>query len=169
MAGTATDIWERIRPKTLIEWLVVFAIIAVLIALLLPGPQWISDGDITIPVHVRVFDPSSGKPIPNAQVGILRYRTIFSSSDIEPLEENLAHVTKTPTNDAGSVSINQMFYTNASDRNPVTRAHLGGVWIIVEADGYDRAFVPVRNESLPTAELRKRGEILVPVALLRAK
>lgn len=167
MTGTATQtFWQRNRPKTLLEWLVIIAILIVLIALWFAPVTWVSDGTITLPVHVRVFDPTSGAPISNAKVGVLRYRTISGTDDIEPLETDLAHIIRNPTNAAGSVSIDQMFYTNASDRNPIPRAHLSGVWVIVEADGYHRALLTVGNVSVPTAELRKRGEILVPVGLL---
>ncbi len=44
----------------LVEILVVIAIVAVLIALLLPPVEWVSDGTRVLPVRVFVFDPQTG-------------------------------------------------------------------------------------------------------------
>ena len=169
MTGTAATVWQRIRPKTLIEWLVIVAIAGVLVALFLEPVTWVSDGSITVPVHIRVFNPVTGTPIQNARVGIVRYWPLGDQSKFEPLEKSLDGIIQNTTNERGSIITNLQFDVTASNRRPIPRAHLSGTWIVVDADGFDKAFVPIRHESLPTAELRTRGEIVVPVGLLKSQ
>jgi hypothetical protein len=60
------------------------------------------------------------------------------------------------------------FYTNASNKNPITRAHTSYAWVIVHAEGYGGTVVPVRHESTPTKQLREQG-LMVPVGLISSK
>ncbi|MDB5347022.1 MAG: hypothetical protein JWP89_5399 [Schlesneria sp.] len=70
------------------------------------------------------------------------------------------------TNEKGVAVIEHEFSTGASHRRPVSHAHLNFNWVRVEAKGYGGAIVPVRDESQPTAALRKQGEVLVKVGLI---
>jgi Tfp pilus assembly protein FimT len=72
----------RFRWPTLIELLAVVAIIAVLIAVIVPATQWASSGSMHLPVNVLVFDADQNLPIANASVTIFvphRYRIRNSS------------------------------------------------------------------------------------------
>ncbi len=50
------------------ELLLLIAIIAVVVALILPVTKWAASGNIRFPVRVLVFDAVRGRPIANAHV-----------------------------------------------------------------------------------------------------
>lgn len=73
------------------------------------------------------------------------------------------------TDEKGVAVIEHEFSTGASHRRPVSHTHLNFNWVRVEAEGYGSTIVPVRDESQPTAALRKQGEVLVKIALIGEK
>jgi hypothetical protein len=166
----------RIRRPSLVESLVLVTIIAILVALLLPGPQWAADGSIEVPVRVRVFDAAEARPIPAAEVAIFRappplpdfaidqYRGRFSREYLEQVAANNRHV----TGNDGSVVIVHEFRTGASHKDPEFRAHVSWEWVMVSAKGYGTVVVPVRYESAPTKDVREQGELFVAVGLMAA-
>lgn len=172
MQKTFKSLW----PSTIIEWLIIIAIIAVTIAILVPEAQWASDGDITIPVRVVVFDAETVTPINGAQVSLFRcppwtedeflkgFRERWSSEQFDAdwnLHRGVTDVT-------GQAVITYKFNTSASNKNPVTRAHTRWVWTAVRANGYGGAAVQLRQESLPTSILREQKGLTVPVGLIKA-
>lgn len=163
--------WQ-LRKPTLVELLLVIAIIGVLVALLLPATQWASSGSIRFPVRVLVFDAIHGKPIANAHVGIF-WAAPFS--DLKSLkEETDKYDPKTHVRDEdrgttaadGDVVINYEFRTGANHERPTPHAHLRWAWVHVDAEGYGNIVVPVRYESQPIATLRTQKEIVVSVGLI---
>jgi len=173
-AGTHWNL--RLRRPSLVKSLVLVTIIAILVALLLPGAKWAADGSIEIPVRVRVFDAAEARPIQGAEVAIFRapaplptfaideYRDRFSREYLEQVAAHDRHVT---SND-GSVVIVHEFRTGASHKNPEFRAHLSWAWVMVVAQGYGTVVVPVRYESAPTNDIQKQGELFVAVGLMPA-
>lgn len=150
-------------------------IIVVAIILLLPG-KWVADGSIEMPVRVRVFDAAEARPIPSAEVAIVRapppqpdfaineFRDRFSREYLNHLQRKTPQVTGVD----GTVVIRHKFNTSASHQNPESRAHLAWAWVMVAADGYGTVVVPVRYESAPTKVLREQGEVFVAVGLMPA-
>ena len=173
-ANTRTQWRLRLRRPSLVESLVLVSIIAILVALLLPGAEWAADGPIEVPVRVRVFDAAEARRIPSAEVAIFRappplpdfaideYRGRFSREYLEQVSANDPHV----TGDDGSVVIVHEFRTGASHKNPEFRAHLSWEWVMVSAKGYGTVVVPVRYESAPTKVIREQGELFVAVGLM---
>ena len=165
---------------TVLDWVIVVAIIGVLIALLVPDAQWVSDGEIDVPVRVLVFDAKQAVPIPNARAVIARATFWVDDDflkdfherfpDIETLERDLNDGLKGlgqgQTSEDGSVTIPFRFRTNASNKNPETKAHVGWAWIAVRAEGYAGVVIPVGNESVPTKKLRQQKELRVPIGLM---
>lgn len=165
---------KRLRRLTLIEWLMIVTILAILAALLLPPVQWVSDGDIRIPVRVFVFDAKAAKPLSQAHVIIFRAPPLTDAKLLsefperyDPAQpERLYGVFEGATGADGMAVIESTFSVSASHRNPVPQAHTSWAWVAVQAKGYGSVVVPVSYESQPTAELRKRGELPVTVGLL---
>ena len=161
------------RRLTLLEWLVVIAIVAVVILLLIPAVKWAADGDIRFPVRVFVFDAAHGTPIANAQVGVFRapsrpdVRSLEAGRDSYDPKIRVRDSDSGTTDAGGAVVINNEFTTGANYLRPTMYAHLRGTWVHVQADGYGGVVVPVRHDSLPTATLREQKELLVPVGLMR--
>lgn len=166
-----------IRRPTLIEFLVIVAIITVLAALLIPPVQWASSGDIDVPVRVFVFDADLAIPIEGAVVGIIRcqpwssdeflkdYRDRVPTDVFDAIDESV----KGTTSPEGIAVISYRFRTGASHTNPVTWAHTSWYWVAVKAEGYGGAFIPVRHESTPNKKLREDKELRVPVGLMPTK
>ena len=71
MANAVDWLQQRVWWLSRVEWLVVFAIIALLVALLTPAVPWGGSGDIDLPIRVKVLDVSEGRPIGKARVAIL--------------------------------------------------------------------------------------------------
>jgi hypothetical protein len=173
-------VWSRIVPKTLIEWLVVAAIAAVLIALLVPPVQW-ADGSIKVPVKVVVFNPETGQPVQDARVAIVRglpaseefsladhrerlsgLRELLVAGDLGTLNGSVG----AGTGRDGTVTLDVEFRTGASHRNPVPRAHTRWYWVLVSADRCGTVAVPLRYESLTTKQLREQQTLSAYVGLL---
>lgn len=163
---------RHLQWPTLVEWLVVIAIVAVMVAMLLSGEQWASSGSIRFPVRVLVFDAAHGTPIANARIGIFRARPLYDSKSLEEERDrydpkNRIRNTDYGTTDAdGTVVIEHEFTTGANHLRPATHAHLGRAWVHVLAEGYGGVVVPVRHDSQPTATLREQKELVVPVGLM---
>ncbi len=174
-------VWSRIVPKTLIEWLAVVAIIAILIALLVPPVQWASSGSIRIPVQVVVFNPETGEAVQDARVAIVRglpageefsladhrerlsgLKELLAAGDIGALNGSVG----AGTGSDGTVTLDVEFRTEASHKNPVPRAHTRWYWVLVSADRHGTVAVPLRYESLTTKQLREQKTLLAYVGLL---
>jgi len=163
---------RRLSKLTLLEWLVMLAIIAVVVALIVPAGKWAASGDIRFPVRVFVFDAAHGTPIANARVGIFWAGPWHPSKrlDEQPdqydprrrVREEFSGVTVTD----GTVVINYEFRTGANYVRPTMYAHVNFAWVHVQADGYGGVVVPVRHDSLPTSTLREQKELIVPVGLM---
>jgi hypothetical protein len=170
-------ITKFIRRLTLLEWVVIATIVLLLIALLIPATQWASSGDIELPVRVLVFDAQLAMPITGARVGILRgppwiddefsvhYRKYFAPGIFDGILKTDQGVTDTN----GQVVVNYKFRTGASHKRPIPHAHTSWVWAAVQADGFGGAVVQVRQESVPTSQLREQKELRVPIGLIRVE
>ena len=160
-------------PKTLLEWLIIAVIIAILVALVLPDSEWASSGTIVVPVHVVVFDGGTALPIADAVVGIVRappasgdfaldeYREPFSSAWSAMAKGEFG----SRTGADGSVTIEFEFPTGASHVNPEPRARTRWYWLLVSSDGYGAAVVPLRYESISTKSLREQRILQAYVGL----
>jgi len=162
-------LWRRL---TVVEWLVILAIVSVLTALIVPETQWASDGRIEFPVRVVVFDAEKAQPISGAEVALTHLSPVTEVDKIpNPVPRNflndLPEDRRHRTGDDGSVTINYNFNTGASNRSPRPRAHLRWEWVIVRAKGYGTVVIPVRHDSMETKALRELGELIVPVGLMR--
>jgi hypothetical protein len=163
--------WQ-LRKPTLVELLLVIAIVGIIVALLLPGPEWASSGHIRFPVRVIVFDAVHGRPIANARVGIFEAAPLDSSNSLEQEGDKynpralVRDENRGATGDDGDVVINYEFTTSANHKRPAPNAHLRRAWVNVEAEGYGSVVVPVRHESQPVATLRTQKELVVSVGML---
>ncbi len=166
---------ESLRRLSRIEWLILAGIVAVLIALLLPALQWASSGDIELPVRVLVFDARSGSPIAGARVGLLRAAPWFDDEYAEHYRDYVApdvfdgikEENQGFTNSGGQIVIVYKFRTSASHNRPTPHAHTTWVWAAVQADGFGGALVQLRQESMPTRQLREQQELRIPIGLMQ--
>ncbi len=174
MKQLASSISRSLRKQTLLEWVVIVAILAVLIALLTPATKWASSGDLRLPVKVFVFDAIQCTPISNAKVTVFRATPVGDSASlaewqdhfkIGPISE-LPHQFWATTDAQGIAVVDYEFRTGASHKRPVTHAHVNFAWVRVEADGFGGAAIPVRHESQPSSVLKQQGEILVQIGLI---
>lgn len=165
---------QRLRRLTLIEWLVRITIVSILAALLLPPVQWVSDGYLRISVRVFVFDAKAAKPLSQAHVKLFRAPPLTDAKLLSEFPERydpdqperLYGVVEGVTGADGIEVIEYEFSVSASHRNPVSQAHTSWAWVAVQAKGYGSIIVPLSYESLPTAELKRQGELPVTVGLL---
>jgi hypothetical protein len=161
-------------PKTILEWLVIAVIIAILVALVVPDVEWASSGTIVVPVHVVVFDGKTMLPLADAVVGIVwappasgdstldKYREPFSSAWIAMARGEFG----SRTGADGSVTIEFEFPTGASHVNPESRAHTRWYWLLVSSKENGAAVVPLRYESISTKSLREQRMLQAYVGLL---
>ena len=162
--------FRSLRSLTWLEWAVVVLIAVVLIAFLTPGIQYVADCEHLFPVRVIVFDAAAAQPVSGAQVTILRAAP-FSSEKMKsaPREITISpkpgHFQEAITDADGCALINCRFTTSASESRPTPHIHLGWAWVEVHAEGYGGVIVPVRHDSRPTAEVRRKSELLVPIGL----
>ena len=162
----------HLRKPTPIELLVLIAIIAVVVALILPATKWAASGNIRFPVRVLVFDAVGGRPIANAHVGIFRAAPLYDLKSLEERPDDYSPRNRVRDDDSGATSadgavvINYEFTTGANYERPTMSAHLRWAWVNVKAEGSGNIVVPVRYESQPTATLRTQREILVSVGLI---
>jgi hypothetical protein len=159
------------RRPTLIELLVVISVVAVLVALVIPGVKWAASGSMRVPVRVLVFDATHGPPIANASVAIFWAPPLY---DLKSLDESPDSYDSTHrvrgggsgvTDSEGAVVINYEFRTGANHERPTMHVHVAWAWVHVKAEGFGGVVVPVRHNSLPTKTLREQKELVVPVGL----
>lgn len=165
---------QFVQRFTVIDWIVLVVICAVILALIIPKTKWASSGSLQVPVKIMVFDLSTGSPIPHAQV------TLFRAPPVHGLQAFLedhdryrpAHykgfvheLQRGETDLQGSATIGYEFRTGANYENPAPRAHTNWVWVEVRAAGYGVVVVPIRHESLATSGIKERGELAVPIGL----
>ncbi len=163
----------KLKKPTVMEWLICIVMIAIVIALVVPAQQWAGNGTLRIPVHVLVFDFSTGEAIEGARVSIVRASPPTSADVIRQYpqrfsaaSENASQTESTNiTGEDGTVVIDHEFRTGASHRSPDFRAHLQGEWVVVAAPGYPSVTVQVRPEPQLTRELRKQGKIDMTIGL----
>jgi hypothetical protein len=163
--------WRRV---TVVEWLVILAIVAVLTALIVPETQWASDGILEFPVRVIVFDAEKAQPISGAEVALTHLSPVTEVDTIpdpvpKTLLDELSDEHQHRTGDDGSVTISYNFHTGASNRSPRPKAFLRWEWVIVRAQGYGTVVLPVRHDSMETKTLRELRELIVPVGLIRER
>lgn len=163
----------KARPTTLIEWLVVAAIIAILVALLTPQTKWASSGSVTIPVDVVVFNAHSATPIEGALVAIVWGPPATGEFELHEFQDHLSRGFSAieeigaKTSGAGIAAIVHEFRTGASHKRPISHAHTRWYWVIVSAEDYGSVAVPLRYESMTSNELSARGRLLAYVGLNR--
>ena len=172
---------EYLIPKTWIEWLVVVAIVAVLVALVVPETKWAADGSIDIPVRVHVFDAETMRPIQGARVAVVRGPVALEGASLGEHQDDFSRAWATildgqhgdTTSADGIATIDYSFHTSASYktsesiRNPTMRAHVRSHWIFVASEFHDRVAVPLRYQSIPTKSLREEGVLPAFVGLVR--
>ncbi len=160
---------DSLWPKRWYEGAVMIGIVIILAAMLLPPVQWASSGDTCFPVEVLVFDAETRKPINGAKVGVTRGAFApVKSAVLDPAYRlNPASASDAVTADHGGATLRVCCSTGANYERPETHAHPQSHWVKVSADGYGKVVVPVRVESIPLEQLRKRGVLLVPVGLFR--
>ena len=89
-------------------------ILSVLAALLSEKPKWVSDGTITIPVKIFVFDAASCRPIANAECAVFHASPILDANSLmkdHPICDHLLmkdwpQSCRGRTDETGSTSIN---------------------------------------------------------------
>jgi len=168
--------WRR-KIGVVPPMLAILAICAVLYAILAATPQWASDGTIRIPVRIFAFDAANHRPIPNAKCLIFRATPVSNASSLtnDHAIFNGQSMNEWPqfcrgTTDAtGSTIIEHEFGTSASHEHPNPHAHLMNYSVQVEADGFGGVVVPVGNDERRTSEIRKDGEVVVSIGLLRTE
>ena len=172
------------RWLTLINILVVMAIIAVSIALLLPPTHWAANGSPEFPVQVFVFDIATGEPVHNAEVAIISRGGLprawsFRSSEaalegaklFTALSEHLAFAPATHkgrTDQQGIVKVLAEVPTSSSDKSPEPHAGPSKCWVVVSAPGFGSMVFPLGYEPVLTSKLRERGGFFVPIGIMRA-
>lgn len=67
--------------------------------------------------------------------------------------------------DDGAGRVHGTFPTGANHVHPEPQVKLSHGWIIVAADGFGGAVVPLRHESVPTTVVRSRNELPVYIGL----
>lgn len=163
----------HIRRPTLIEILLAIAIVAVLVALIVPATKWASSGSLRFPVRVIVFDARQSTPIANADVAIFRAPPLPHPNALaenrgrfDPEESALrSDIRRGSTGADGAAVVEYEFRTGATHERPTPYAPLRWVWVAVRAEGYGAVVVPVRHEPQPVETLRDQGEFVVPVGL----
>jgi hypothetical protein len=165
--------WQKLTRWEIL--LSIVAVIAVLIALLLPPVQWASDGTRVLPVRVFVFDPDSGQPIPGAKVFLSRGLGMFESTQgpeiagqfgsskdwsdlVKPDQQGI-------TNNEGLASVNFEFRVTASNLHPQPKLSPAKCWIRIEAPGYGTAMVTPGSIVVEVQKATEAGGFLVPVGL----
>ena len=160
-----------LRKLSVIEWLVILAVIALLVAIIVPEKVWVASGSIQFPVRVLVFDASRGEPISGARVGIFWAPPLADLTSLETERDTYESKRRmrdgeSATTDAnGSAVIEYQFRTGGSNKRPAMHAHVDWTWVHVQAVGYGGVVIPVRHEFLPTKILREQKELVVPVGL----
>jgi hypothetical protein len=175
MGGPMRGVISKVLELSLIEWLILVMILAIVIALTLPGPQWASSGTIEMPVRIVVFDAKTTLPISDADVAIFRAPPATGNFDLaeyrDPIANTLAAMERDDlgkkTDSNGSATIVFEFRTGASHVHTESRAHTSWYWVIVSADGYGSAVLPLRYETLPTKVLREQEFLPAYVGLIR--
>ncbi|SFI81003.1 hypothetical protein [Planctomicrobium piriforme] len=171
-ADTSTPVSRKwLRPLTLVEWLVIIALIAVLIALLVPPVKWGASGFIDVPIRIFVFDVIEGRPIKGAHVAIIRYSPDMPKAEFPAITAAFFDELRTSqdhqTDDRGSTIITETFMTEVNYKSPEQFALLFNRWVVVAADGFEPVMTPVRHDTERTAKIRKRGELVVAVGLVK--
>ncbi len=164
-----------IKRFTLVEWLASAAILSVTIALLIPKAKakWTSSGDRPVAVRVHVFDAEENVPLYGVQV-VLISRGCRSVANPPPLRLDAETLALLPpqamakTGDDGDAVVSAVFGTSASNRRPAGHVHVQSGWVIVSADGYAAAAVPIRYESVPISQVRDR-ELPLTVGLFKRR
>lgn len=164
---------SRIRTTKWYEWLILAVIAVFLIALLIPGEKWASDGTIEVTVHVVVFDLETNEPVENASVAIVRTPPNSSDSASGDSNELIAETWNNlrsgnigvNTDSSGSVLINQQFRTGATHIHPEPRAHTRWYWVLVSAEDYGGTAIPLRYDAVTLESLREQAALPVYVGL----
>lgn len=162
---------DRLRKITLIEWLVMAAIVGVVVALIWPAPKWARSGERPFPVEITIFNGQSLKPIIGARVTVVRALPATGESPPAAFGDTLSLETLKYSESCGIsgadgvARFETLFRTGANHVRPETHAHLSRYWVLVAADGFSPVGFPLRTESVPTKEIREQGRISAMVAL----
>jgi hypothetical protein len=172
--GGSFNVLSRLRRVTFLEWLIVAATVGIVTALLLPATKWASSGSVNVPVRVVVFDAARSRPIGHARVLLFRAPPygVVAEPENDGKDTNPFHpygpagdrfgLVEGVTGTDGVAVIQYTIGTGTNHNRPVTRAHVDWMWVEVQAEGYGGVIVPVRHVSVPAADIRKSGELVVP-------
>lgn len=164
-------ILRKLKAMTLIEWLIVIATVAILVALLLPPVKWASSGTFELVVRLYVFDAVTGKPIVGARAGIREGPAMIDSPGQDEefhlrLMEKDSEFLAAETDIRGIVSLQHEFRSGASYQHPKASAWLPGAWIFLTAQGYGGVLIPVSDDSREVERIRARNGIFIPMGLV---
>lgn len=159
---------------TRIGCLLIVITIAILVVIVIPYIPWASSGTIRFPVRVFVFDATQRTPISEATVAVFQSPPVLGpnslASDDRPFRAEhvrlIADAVHGTTGTDGMAVLEFEFKTSANNTRPSPHAHTRWAWVEVHAAGYGTVVVPVRHDSMKTADMRKLGELLVPVGLV---
>lgn len=150
---------QKALPITLIEWLVITAVVAFFVAILIPRTKWASSGSVTIPVDVVVFDVHSATPIEGALVAIVLALPATDEFELHEYQDRLSNGFSAiqdigvQTDLFGLATIDQEFRTGASHERQDSHAHTRWYWLLVEAENFGSVAIPLRYESMSTQSI----------------
>lgn len=164
------------RRAKLVVSLIVVTLFAIAVIIVLPNLPWSTSGEIHVPVRIFVFDATRRLPIAAAKVAVFRSPPVLGPNSLAADDRDyrpnpaapIADTVRSTTGADGMAVIEFDFKTSANNRRPQAQAHTRWVWLEIYAEGYGTVVIPVRHDSTPIAELRKQGELLVPVGLVAA-
>lgn len=174
---TTGNLEKAVSYHRRMNFVAVAVVIAIVTAILLPGTEWASSGDIPMAIRVRVIDADTLVPIPNATVTL--FRGPHSSAKV-----NLAALTTTAselksngksdmppsqTNSDGVCNIDAVIRTGASHSHPEPRAHTDWYWLLVEASGYETTATPLSREPTPLNSLSEHQRLDLGFELSRPR
>ena len=151
--------FRRLVSRTKLEWAVIVVIVVILIALLLPEPHYVWDGDRVLPVLVEVYDATTGQPIAGTRVTIFKARFLTAGdTESRSVVDFDVHEWTSPkwtsnriehgtTNADGWVRLQHKFDASGSydGRTKSANVFLSTARVCVTADGYGGVVVPVRH------------------------
>ncbi len=175
---TLIEIMVKLRwNPTLIEILWIIFIVVVLIALLIPGVEYVADGTRELPVRVFVFDVETGEPIRGVDVGIVRSPGLYAVEDSAEIAQNFTKLRdyfqklpadqKAPTDEHGLVTFQHVFSSGSSHKHPNTRVFPAKCWVVVQGEGFHGVVVSLGREDIEYGEVKRGGGFLVPIGIMR--
>jgi hypothetical protein len=163
-ATTSRSGW--LRAPNVTEWIVIAAIIVALGWLLFTQGKWAASGTLRVPVRVVVFDATTHQTLRGASVRVVRLRkpageVVTASRPLLSADAFAETTDPLPTDKDGAAMFHVEMGTGASHKNPQGIVHTDFYWVMVRADGYGTALVPIRHE--PTQRKWLSEQAFLPV------